>query len=218
VRRPAAGWVGGVVALLGVAASLITARHMIATYPSTPFALTSFSRSVLVIALGLAVGLVLAAPRALTSSPFARYGGLGLGLLMGAGLLAASRLGALSEGAMLYVLPVQFLGFVVVPPIVAAITRSRRAGVQQIVWFAVFGAVVTFPVYIIEALRHHERGGGLFLDDDLPVLTSVATNFDNAVEWLFVVIPALFVPLGIVISLAAAAIARRIAAAWRRAD
>jgi hypothetical protein len=173
---------------------------------------------VLLAALLLAVVLVVAAPPALASSRLARHCALVLAVAMGAGLLAASGSGALTEGALGYVLPLQLLGFVVVPPLVAAAARSVRAGVQGIVWFGIFGAVVTFPVYIAEALRTHDDRPGLFLDGDLPALTSVGTNFDDAVAWLFVVGPGLLVPLGIVLTVPAATIARAYTRSRVRAD
>jgi hypothetical protein len=104
--------------------------------------------------------------------------------------------------------PFQFLAFVVAPPAIALVTRSLRAGLQTILWAYLFGAVATFPVYLVESIRVFQETTGLYLDGDLPKGATIGTNLNNAVAWLFLVVPSVMVPLGVLGTALAAAIAK----------
>jgi hypothetical protein len=206
--RPATGWAGGGVGLLGAAACAATATYMLVTYPTSAGALNPVSAVMLVLVPAGGAALALAGPAALTSSAAARRVGLALGVATGAGLFLTSRAGAAESGALEFLVPVQFLAFVVAPATIALVTRSLRAGLQTILWAYVFGAVATFPVYLVESIRVFGETSGLYLDGDLPTGATVGNNLNDAVGWLFLVVPSVLVPLGVLGTTLAAAIAR----------
>jgi len=117
---------------------------------------------------------------------------------------------------MAFIVPVQFLTFVIAPVIVACIARSLRAAVQTIVAGLFFGGVMMFPVYILESIRRYHAEGGLYLDGDAPIGTTIGTNLGDAISWLLLVVPSLMIPLGIIGAALATVVARAIGRAMRR--
>jgi len=196
--HPATGWTGAAVGVLGVLACTAAAASMVVVYPTeTSGATPPFFGAVLVIVLAACLALTLAAPDALTSSPLGCQVGLWLGVAAGVGLLLFSRTGALDEGAMTYIVPVQLLTLVIAPAVVASVTRTLGPAVQTILWGLVFSTVAMFPVYIVESVRRHRADGGLYLDGDAHAWTTIGTNLPDAVAWLVLIIPIVLVPLGI---------------------
>jgi hypothetical protein len=193
--RPATGWMGGAVGLAGSVGCIVSARYMVDTYPSSTDAVTPLSWALLVAVPVVGLLLAVAAPPALSSSAGARHLGLWFGVATGVGLYLFTRAGLLASGAATFLLPMQFVALAVLPSSVARVTRSRRAGVQTIVWGYVFGTLATFPVYVVESIRYSQHGGGLYLDGE--TLTNIGTNLDDAVLWLFLVGPIFLVPFGV---------------------
>lgn len=99
---------------------------------------------------------------------------------------------------------------VLVTAVVGVVARSLRAALQCMVWGFVFSAVTMFPVYILEATSRF-RTGGLYLDGDAPAGSTLASNLSDAVAWLLLVVPAVLVPIGIVLAAVLATIARTVA-------
>jgi hypothetical protein len=197
-RRPATGWVGATVGVIGVLACTAAVAHMLVVYPKeTVDAIPPFFGVVLGAVLGACLALSLAAPQCLTSSAVARRVGLGLGVAGGVALVLVSRTGGLEMGAMAFIVPVQFLILVVVPAVVAAVARSLGAAVQSILWGFVFSIVTMLPVYIVESIRRYQADGGLYLDGDADRWTTIGTNLQDAVGWLLLIVPLALVPLGI---------------------
>jgi hypothetical protein len=216
-RRPATGWAGAAVGVLGVLACSAAAVYMLLVYPKeTVDATPPFYGVVLVVALAACLALTLVAPQALASSALARRVGLWLGVAAGVGLLLSSRTGVLEAGAMTFVVPAQFLTLVVVPAVVAAVARSLGAAVQSILWGFVFSTVAMFPVYIAESVRRYHADEGLYLDGDADLWTTVGTNLADAVGWLFLLAPSLLVPLGILGAALVTAVMRAIERAGNR--
>jgi hypothetical protein len=208
-RRPATGWVGGTVGVIGVLACTAAVAHMLVVYPKeTVDAMPPFFGVVLVIVLAACLALALAAPQGLTSSALARRVGLWLGIAGGVGLLLVSRTGGLEVGAMTFIGPVQFLILVVVPAVVAAVARSLGAAVQSILWGFVFSIVTMLPVYIVESIRRYQADGGLYLDGDADRWTTIGTNLHDAVGWLLLIVPIVLVPLGVLCAALVTAVAR----------
>jgi hypothetical protein len=197
-RRPATGWAGATLAVLGVSAFTAAVVYLLVVHPrETVDATPPFLGVFLTAVLAACVGLTLVAPQALTSSALARRVGLWLGVAAGVGLLISSRTGVLEAGAMTFIVPVQLLILVIVPALVAAVTRSLCAAVQSILWGFVFSSVAMLPVYIVEAVRRYHADGGLYLDGDADRWTTIGTNLADAVGWLLLFVPGLLVPLGI---------------------
>ena len=208
-RRPATGWVGATVGVIGVLACTAAVAHMLVVYPKeTVDAMPPFFGVVLVVVLGACLALALAAPQGLTSSALARRVGLWLGIAGGVGLLLVSRTGGLEVGAMAFIGPVQFLILVVVPAAVAAVARSLGAAVQSILWGFVFSIVTMLPVYIVESVRRYQADGGLYLDGDADRWTTIGTNLQDAVGWLLLLVPIVLVPLGVLCAALVTAVAR----------
>jgi hypothetical protein len=214
--RPAAGWAGAAVGVLGVLACTAVAIYMRVAYPETADAVHAYFTVVLVAVLAACLALPLVAPQALTSSALARRAGLWLGLAGGAGLLFFSRTGGLEGGAMTFTLPVQLVTFVIGPVVVAAVARSLAAALQWILWGFVFSSVTMFPIYIVESIRRYHAGGGLYLDGDAPIGSTIGTNLADAVSWLLVVVPSLLVPIGILSAALVSAIVHAIKQARSR--
>jgi hypothetical protein len=197
-RRPATGWAGATLAVLGVSAFTAAVVYLLVVHPrETVDATPPFLGVFLVAVLAACLGLTLVAPQALTSSALARRVGQWLGVAAGVGLLISSRTGVLEAGAMTFIVPVQLLILVIVPAVVAAVTRSLCAAVQSILWGFVFSSVAMLPVYIVEAVRRYDAGGGLYLDGEGGPWTTIGTNLADAVGWLLLFVPGLLVPLGI---------------------
>jgi hypothetical protein len=215
-RRPATGYLGAAVAVLGVIACVVAAAYLSLAYPGTVEVASALFIAVLVGFLAACVSFALFAPPALTSSALANRTGLCLGLGGGFGLLLLSRSNVLEAGAMAFIVPVQFLTFVIAPVLVACIARSLRAAVQTIVAGLFFGGVMMFPVYILESIRRYHAGGGLYLDGDAPTGTTIGTNLGDAISWLLLVVPSLMIPLGIIGAALATVVARAIGRAVRR--
>jgi hypothetical protein len=165
---------------------------------------------VLIVVFAACLALTLAAPQALSSSALARRAGLWLGAVAGVGLLLFSRTGVLEAGVMTFILPVEFLTFLVVPAVVATVSRSLGAAVQAILWGFVFSTVAMFPVCIVESVRRYQADGGLYLDGDAAPWTTIGTNLADAVGWLLLLVPSLLVPLGILAAALVTALVRAI--------
>jgi hypothetical protein len=73
-----------------------------------------------------------------------------------------------------------------------------------------------FPIYIVESIRRYHAGGGLYLDGDAPIGSTIGTNLADAVSWLLVVVPSLLVPIGILSAALVSAIVHAIKQARSR--
>ncbi|MGD9527998.1 MAG: hypothetical protein AB7V44_14530 [Pseudonocardia sp.] len=208
--RPAAGWAGAGVGVLGVLACLVAAGYLGAAHPDTLAVTPPHVVAVLVVFLVACLTLTLAAPAGLRSSTLARRTGLGLGVAGGVGLLLLSRAGGLEAGALVYTLPALFLVVVIAPVAVAAVARSFRAGVQAALWGFVFCGVTMFPVYLVESVRRFRADGTLYLDGELVTGATAGDNLGDAVGWLLLVVPGLLMPLGILGAALATAVVRAI--------
>jgi hypothetical protein len=209
--RPAAGWAGGAIGAIGVMACVAAAIHMLAVDGAASAATPAYVIVVLAIVLAGGLAMMLAAPPAIASSRLARRTGVWLGVAAGAALLLLSRVGALEAGAMALIVPVQLLSFVFAPAVIAAVARSLRAAVQCIAWAYVFGAVTMFPVYILESIRRYRLDGGLYLDGDSFGGSTVANNLTDAVAWVVLMVPSLFIPLGVLVAGALVIVTRKVA-------
>jgi hypothetical protein len=198
--RPAAGWAGAALGAIGVMACVASAIHLLAVDAGPTNATPGYVVVTMVVVLAACLGLLLAAPAALTSSRLARHLGVGLGIATGVALLLTSRSGALDEGAATLIGPAQLLAFVVAPAVVAAIARSLRAALQCIVWSFVFSAITMFPVYVIESIGRYREHGELFLDADSPATSTLSDNLTDAVSWLVLVGPGFLIPTGVLVA------------------
>jgi hypothetical protein len=198
------------VTVLGVIACAAAVGYLSLAYPGTFGVRSALFIAVLMVYLAVCLWLSLLAPQALTSSGLAIRFGLFSGIGSGLGLLLFSHSNAVEPGAMGFILPAQFVLFVLVPMAVAGVTRSLRAAVQAIVAGFVFSGVTMFPVYIFESIRRYNAGGGLYLDGDAVSGTTIGTNLGDAVSWLLLVVPCLMIPLGIISAALVAVVARAI--------
>jgi hypothetical protein len=203
--RPAAGWASGAVGALGVAACVVTTLQLFAENDGA--GPPAYTFVVLVVVLAACLLTIVAAPPALTSNPLARRTGLWLGLTTSLALLLWSRTFGDDAGAIGMIGQLQALTFVAAPAIVAAATRSLRAGLQCTLWGFVFTAVTMLPVYIVESIHRYRTIGGLYLDGDTPRGSTIASNLSNAVTWMLLVVPGTLIPVGVVIAAGVAAAA-----------
>lgn len=64
---------------------------------------------------------------------------------------------------------------------------SFRIGVQAAVWTAVLGTLLTFVIYLPEAVRWHRLEGRMLFDGEAGY--PVAVNLADAVGWILVWLP-----------------------------
>jgi hypothetical protein len=216
-ERPAAGWAGAAVGAVGVMACVAAAIHVLAVDSGQADVTPGYVVVTLVVVLATCLGLLLAAPAALASSPLARHIGVSLGVATGVVLLGMSRSGALDEGALPIIGRAQLLAFVVAPAVVAAITRSLQAAVQCIVWSFVFSTITMLPVYIIESIRRYRDHGELFLDADAHAASTIGDNLTDAVSWLVLIGPGLLIPVGVLVAAVVATVTSTLVPTGRRA-
>ncbi|MFI5551852.1 hypothetical protein [Streptomyces sp. NPDC051738] len=129
--------------------------------------------------------LVLAPPRALTTSRLARRTGLATAVLLGVCFVWAARSGdVMATFVFLPPVAISFLGSAVA----AAVRRSFRAGVQTTVWTTLTGTLLVFSCWLVEAVRLYRAEGALLLDGE--TLYPVGANVTDAVFWVLVFVPA----------------------------
>jgi hypothetical protein len=192
---PAPGLPTALIALAGVAASIGVTGYYLATDASvaldTPAAIT--------MGVLLAVGLWLALlpPRGLNISRRARRTGLGVGVAVAGGLFLSGRINDIDAGQSigLYVLVVPALVLFWASFIVAMADRSFRAGLQTAVSAVVLACLLSFAVYVIEAVRY-VRAGVHPIDGD--ALGPVAMQLHGAIGWVLVYLPASALPFAII--------------------
>jgi hypothetical protein len=211
VGRAWAGPATAGLALAGVAGCIAATTYYLLEHPTYEFGYPPVVRVSLapVTAVVLAVGLAgclwvaLAPPRWLRAGRHARRFGIGMAIALAACLVPASRGGG---GVMDYL----FVGAVLVvlagSLAAAAVGRSFRAGVGACVWALALGAPLLVAVWLVEALRVYERGGGLLLDGDGG---GVGSNLGDAVWWSLMVLLLWVLPLGVIGAAVGSALARR---------
>lgn len=212
-RRPASGLVLAVTVSAGVAGCVALTTYTLATDPAVGRTLGAGHAVLLALGLAVCLGLVLGAPRALTSSRVARLVGLGAGMALGAGLLLTSRAPGGESGVMGYLLLGQLAAFFLAGAVTAAVRRSLRPGVQAVLWTAVVGVLLLFVVFMAESLRRNHpdasafsSGEHLLLDGDFGPL---GTNLKDAVFWILVFVPAWGLPFGVMGAALGARLTRR---------
>jgi hypothetical protein len=211
VGRAWAGPAAAGLALAGVAGCIAATTYYLLEHPTYELGYPPVSQVTLppvtavVLAVGLAgcLWLAFAPPRWLRTSRHARRFGIGMAIVLAAGLVPASRGGS---GVMGYM----FLGAGLVvlagSLAAAAVARSFRAGVGACVWALALGAPLLVAVWLAEALRVYERGGGLLLDGDGG---GVGINLGDAIWWSLMVLLLWVLPLGVIGGAVGSAPARR---------
>jgi hypothetical protein len=209
VGRAWAGPATAAVALAGVAGCIAAATWYLLEHPTyqkgglTGVTLPPVTAVVLAVGLAGCLWLALAPPRWLRAGPHARRFGIAMAIALAAGLALASRrygevMGYLFIGAVLVVLSGSLAA--------AAVGRSFRAGVGACVWALALGAPLLVAVWLVEALRVYERGGGLLLDGDAG---GVGINLGDAIWWSVMLLLLWVLPLGVLGAAAGSAPARR---------
>jgi hypothetical protein len=72
-----------------------------------------------------------------------------------------------------------------------------------------------FPVYVLESIRRNKADGGLYLDGDAPIGTTIGTTTWASPSGLLLVVPGLMIPLGILAAALATVVVRAIGRALR---
>jgi hypothetical protein len=212
--RVGRAWAGPAVAglvLAGIAGCIAATTSYLLEHPTYGLGYPPVTRvslppvTAVVLAVGLAgcLWLALAPPRWLRASRHARRFGIGMAIALAAGLVPASRggsgvMGDMFLGAGLLVLAGSLAA--------AAVGRSFRAGVGAGVWALALGTPLLVAVWLVEALRVYERGGGLLLDGDAG---GVGINLGDAIWWSLMVLLLWVLPLGVIGAALGSAPARR---------
>jgi hypothetical protein len=149
-RRPATGRFGAAVAVLGVIACVTATGYLSLVYPGTLEVTSALVIAALVVFLAACLSLALIAPPALTSSVMARRAGLFLGIGSGLGLLLFSRTDAVEMGAMTFIVPAQFLIFVIAPIIALGTTIGTNLG-DAVSWVLIVVPGLMIPLGILGA-------------------------------------------------------------------
>lgn len=191
LHRPAHGPLIMLAGLAGVAACIAVTGYNLETDASAT--LGSFYAITLAVVLAGCLWLTLAPPRALTTNKLARWVGLGVALALGVGIVQAARLNETNgEGILSYVL-IPGVAVFVASASVAAIDRSFSGGLQAAMWAVVLTCLLTFAVYMVEALRWYHAHQTSLLDGH-----SGGDNLHDAIFWIFIAVPVTALPLGVV--------------------
>ncbi|MGW6903561.1 hypothetical protein [Streptomyces sp. NPDC054940] len=183
--RPASGPVITVAGLAGVAAAITLAAYVLVQDQPAERTLGAYYAVILAAFLACCLWLILAPPRALTTSRLARRTGLAAAGLLGVCFVWSARSGdVMATFVFLPPVVISFLGSAVA----AAARRSFRAGVQTTVWTTLTGTLLVFACWLVEAVRLHRAEGALLLDGE--TLYPVGTNVTDAVFWVLVFVPA----------------------------
>jgi hypothetical protein len=190
VHRPAAGLPIAATGSAGVAASIA----LVAYFRSDASVLIDRRASIgLAVALAIGVWLSVFPPRDLATSRRARVSGLGVGVGLAAGMLLTSRLldGGIGPFLLLCPFPVLFAA----AALVSATDRSVWAGLQTAVWGVLTTCQLSFAVYVVEAVRYGRSGLHPIDMDLMPGYTG--TDLNEALAWVFAVLPLLTLPFAI---------------------
>ena len=188
--RPGRPTAVGAAAVAAVAGCVAFAAHFALEQPGA--GLGPVAATLLLVLLAGSLGLALCPPPVLAARGLAA----GVALLVGAGLVAASRLALTSEfglgsGIFFYL----FLACPLLLALVGAASRSLLAGVQTVVWATVLGTLTVFCVGLAEALHWHDATGLLIFDGEGGY--PVGTNLPDFVTGL-VVLPLWWLAFGLI--------------------
>ncbi|NUT36716.1 MAG: hypothetical protein HOV79_26980 [Hamadaea sp.] len=192
VRRPGHSPAVIVVGLLGAAVCVaVTAYDLSADRTAV---LGTAQAVWLAILLTAALWLTVAPPRAMTTNRMARRVGLGAGVVLAVLLFVVARFSA--EGGIIFA-PVTATVTVVfgVAAYVAATTQSFAAGLQATVWTVTTSALLSFGVWVFEAMRWFDAHGTSLLDGDRG---SAAGHIHEGVIWILIAGPLLALPFGVI--------------------
>jgi hypothetical protein len=192
LHRPAHGPLITITGLVGVAACVAATGYSLGADGSAT--LESSPAIALAVMLAGCLWLTLAPPRALTTSRLARRAGVGVALAFGAGVFLATRLNETNgEGIVGYLLSAPVFVFFIASALVAAIDRSFLAGVQTAVWAVVVTCLLTFAVFVVEALRWYHIHQTSLLDGD-----NNGQYIESAISWILIALPLWTLPFGII--------------------
>jgi hypothetical protein len=196
VRFPAVVAAG----ITGVGSCVVATWYMVDRYPAAALYLHAPGAIVLAAILAAALWFIVAAPPALTGDRLAGNLAVGVALLLGLGLLQASRadLRAGGSGIFDYLLFVPVVAIFATGVVMAALRGSLRAGVQATVWTAVLTSLGFFAVAMAEAVRWYRSGAGLILDGEtIPFDAAIGVNIRNFTGFL-ILLPFFWTPFGVI--------------------
>jgi hypothetical protein len=150
----------------------------------------------LAVLLAVSPWLALIPPRGLTTSGRARRAGLGVAIALAGGLLLNARINDIEAGQSvgLYVLVVPVVVLFWASFLVARADRSFQAGLQTAIRAAVLTCLLSFAVYVVEAVRY-DRAGVHPIDGDA---LGPVEMLHGAIGWVLVYIPASALPFAII--------------------
>jgi len=97
-------------------------------------------------------------------------------------------------GGFLLIFP--FLALFTAAALVAGADRSVWAGLQTVVWAMAITCMLSFTVYLVEAVRYGQAKVHVIFRDDVPGYTG--TDLQEAIGWVFATLPTWSVPFGII--------------------
>lgn len=182
----------------GVASCIASTGYLIHQYPTAAHHLHAVTAVFLAVVLVGALWLILAPPRLLTRDRWARPIAAGVALVLGLGLLQSSRtdLRGKGEGIVGYVFFVPIVAIFVTAVVVAALRRSRGAGVQASVWTALLASLAFCAIALAEAVRWYRADSSLIFAGDGVPLDAVGENILNF-TLLLVLLPLFWLPFGV---------------------
>jgi hypothetical protein len=194
LHRPVTGLPTAVTALAGVAASIAVTGYVLSTDASA--ALDPLAAIMLAVLLAVSLWLALIPPRGLTTSGRARRAGLGVAIALAGGLHLNARINDIEAGQSvgLYVLVVPVVVLFWASFLVARADRSFQAGLQTAIRAAVLTCLLSFAVYVVEAVRY-DRAGVHPIDGDA---LGPVEMLHGAIGWVLVYIPASALPFAII--------------------
>jgi hypothetical protein len=162
----------------GAAGCIAIVGYYLATDAST--VLDSSAAVTLAVVLAGFLWLSLAPPRSLTPSRRTSWVGPAAGLAVAAGLFAEARLN--NEWVGPYLIGAPVLALFMASALAAALGKSFRAGLQAAVWTVMVTSLLSFAVFVVEAVRFGRANGVSLVDGDGPIVENAAVH--AAIVWV----------------------------------
>jgi hypothetical protein len=190
------------IGITGVASCIAATVYLVDQHPTAALHLHPAAAIFLATILAGALWLIVAPPRALTGDRLASYLAVGVAVVLGLGLLLASRSdlkvnGGDGDGIFGFVHFMPVPAIFVTALLVGAVRRSVRAGVQATVWTALLAALAFFAIAVSESVLWYQDDESLILAGDAVKPEFIGENIRNF-TWFLILFPFFWAPFGVI--------------------
>jgi hypothetical protein len=202
LSRPTSGPVVLAAGVTGVASCIGATVYLIDQYPTAALHLHPMAAIFLAALLAGALWLIVAPPNALTRDRWARHIAVAVALVLGLGLLLASRSdlkinGGDGSGIWGYVQFMPIPAIFVTALVLSAVRRSVWAGLQVAVWTALLASLAFYAIAVSEAVLWYQDDSSLILAGDAVGPEFIGENIRNF-TWFLILFPYFWMPFGVI--------------------